>query len=649
MKKFLFNTGFIVLCVGAIVFLLLPFLETTPPVTSSLNAGPAQVISSNPLADIVRRLAPLFGRKERTCKTLTPQQQIAQAQQQTQPQTLASFMQLAQGPSNMATAPAQTITLPPTEKPFDYDQAAFQTDGGEWVLVRQTAPQSSSPGMHEVNVHENPYERYLRQERARHFSPPKNQQEIPDSKWARWTRPIKSFFGFADAQPVGNADIRVQQGTDRLASLPSEQDKLSSVGSKISSNQLMRLPLPDITPQQWAQLTLPEREQLQQRHAARDFAELLTGEGAARKAAEALAQAKYPNPKNPKEQKEKAAYTQRLTEELKQNIKEGLMANIQADAAGKEPADELAYMTGCKDSSLPPQSCPDNPPPAQHVPAGILAQASEQNAQTFFNETKFILPQGLPFTVVLGPTDPETFQNTQQNAATAEIYQFLSNQLQCDTRTCYWFPNTNQPDPKLSDTITTIGQAKLYTDPFHIYNTYKDAFVQYKIQQLGPDATPEQIAQIQQQAPQQWEQNRPNWVPGREEHLVQLNQDTLEALKAPLDQPSAKTPIFPIVTDPAVAPQVAQLIGPNFVYSKTQLLDSDSPLVTGQLLTHSLSTEVNSTKQVIQQTVQPLYQQAVGMNLGGLYNQAAQQNNQNGSGFAGLLEAVKRWGNHDKK
>ena len=658
MKKTLFKLGFIVLCVGLIIFLLLPFLETTPPASSTLNAGKPQIVSSNPLNAIAKRLASLFSRpKERARRSLrqrdnSPTNTISSTRYAALPTQAGQTPRSTEFPAD---APTQNIQVPATQQPFDYPDASFQTDNGEWVLIRQTAPQSSSPGMHEVNVHDNPYDRYIRQERTRHFGPQAAKEEIPTSKWARLTRPVMHFLGIDEPKPVQPAPIRIQQEGEKLASLGAARDKLGNVNaSKGSSLPRMRMELPNITPQQWAALTEPEREQLKERQAARDFSQLISGEYMARQAAEVMANAQYPFPKNEQELKEKEEYTQRLTEENKQRIKEGLMANIEKDASQAKPVDMLNSMTGCKDASLPSSgnACTADDTFTPKTPAQLLDVVSNQNAANFLEKTNFVLPEGLPFTVVLGPTDPSTFEQMQQNPMTApqgEIYKFLAQQKQCDSKTCFWVPNSNQPDPNLKDAISTVGKAKLYADPFNTYDSYQEAFVNYKVQQLAAkNASPEQIQQIKKLAQEQWEKHRTNWTPYAEEDIMKLNQDNAESLRAPLDKPTGKTPIFPLVADANTAVEVSQIIGPNFVYNKHPF-QINSPIEAGTWFTNSIADEVNDAKQTAQTFAQDQYKQAVHMNLSSLYNQAATQSNQSGGGFQGLLNVIKGFRDNSKK
>ncbi len=606
MKKTLLKIGFIIFCFGVIIFLLLPFLETTAPTTADLKAGQAQVATDNPLNVIAKRLASLFGRKERARKispgTHNTTLSSPEMQEYISYAPSSSLTHAATNPAAPGQLSTETIDLPSDVPSFDYANASFQTDNGEWVLVQQKAPKHSAPGMHEINVHDNPYDRYIRQERAKNFGPQAPKQDIPPSKWARLVHPLQTFFGLDTPYAVPSVSLRARSGDNRRSSSERSHSKSGNEEMNSFSYQNGRWPYPGISPYQWAMMTPEEREEYQERQAVKDFNELLSGDRVVEDTVEVLADVKFPNPINPQQQEEKEKYVKKLIEETKQQIKDKLMDDIEVNAEGKEDTDELADMTGCKDSSLPPPTCEINPQPNQHEPADVLAQESEQNAEFFLEKTKFLLPQNLPVTVVLGPTQSLDFKYTR-DPDMAEKYRFLAQQQQCNSRTCYWLPNQSQPDPKLGDTMTTVGKAKLRTDPLNVYETNKDLFVQYKVQQLGPDATPEQIEEAQREANEQWETNRTNWVPYYEDQIVQLDQN--------------KDMIF-LVPDVADAPGVAKLLGhPNFVYTEEPLTGSDSPVEQGRRITNSTADLVNTRKQIVHETLRPLREQMVSGSLGG--------------------------------
>lgn len=653
MKKILLKTGFFVVCLVTIIFLLLPFLETTPQPAKTAALQP-QVSTENPLTVIAKRLTSLFSRKERAKQALPSHQELT-GPQQVENVMYARWPQNAEPtPTNQSARINRTIQFP-YEQSLDFADASFQTDNGEWVLIQQVAPQSSKPGMHEVNVHDNPYDRYVRQEQARHFQPREPKQEIPDSKWARLSRPFKQFFGIEGARPVPDSAVRVHYEADspRLASARTTQHSKNSLANAKagSTYPFDRMYLPDITPQQWAKMSLEDREKAITRHNTERFSEFLSGERAAEQAAQLVADAKYPNPRNEKEQQEKESYKQSLIQQNKQIIRNGILESIQANAADKEPVDELAFMVGCRDASLPSSSCSaeDRHTPPQHESPSVLERVKIKNAQAFYESTNYVLPEGLPFTVVVGPTDPDNFQQMTQSPdpatqQTGEIYTFLYKQQQCESQKCYWVPNSNQLDPKLADALTTIGNAQLEADPAGTYATYQNAFVQEKLKNLGPQATSQQVKQIQQQALEQFQKYRPNWVPYTEQQLVELDKNTVAALTATAGDSAASSAklTFPLVTDPAIAPEIAQLIGPtHFVYNQLSITTTDSPMEAGAQLTLSLAQNVNDAKEVINSVTKNAYQEGIRTTLNTQINQA----NQNGGGFRGLLDAVKLWGN----
>ncbi len=641
MKKRIFKIGGGILCTVIVIFLLLPFLETEGISSKSTTKTFPQVSSENPLAKLVKRLAPLFGSKERR-QALLP----AQADPQQAPAWQALYLQptsSSQELQNNEIAFTAPVNVPPTQEPFDYADASFQTDQGEWVLVKQTAPQSSTPGMHEINVHENPFDRYLKHERARHVQPATPAQAIPDSKWARFTKPLHYLFsGNETPRPVSTSSVQIYREGSSLPNTSANHEKTTNTTGQIknSSYGQIQVPLPNSSPLQWAQLTPKEREQITERHAAHEFSQLLSGERIAEDAAETLANAKYPNPQNKQEQQEKEEYKKRMSEESKQQIREGLLANIQANALGKEEMDELGYMTGCKDTSLPADTSacsPDKEQTPTHTPQEKLQAQQLQNAQTFFEQTNYILPQGLPFTVVLGPTHAENLQYMAANPTTqqtGEMYQFMYEQQHCSERPCYWVPNLQQEDPQLAEALFTVNNAHLKTDPLHTYNAYVESFLQHKAKQAGENISPEEWEQWKKEV----QQNRPNWVPYTEDQLKQMHENTKKALASSETDLSAPEPVFPFVTDPAVAPQVAQLIGPaSFVYNNISLVNSTTALEAGAQMTESLVQNVNNAKEVFNQVTKGAINEGVRAQI----NQQISNQNKSGGGFAGLLNFFK--------
>lgn len=651
MKLKIAKAAFLLFCLAAFIFLLLPFLQTTPPPTPAQLKAQPQVTTDNPLTAIAKRLAHLFRPRgeHKTRFTSAPTGANAALPPSAQSSFLArGQMQPTTSPSSAQPSESSLIPLPAPQEAA-YGDAAVQTDDGQWVLVRQTAPQAGQPGMHEVNVHDNPYDRYVKQERAARVAPREVQPAIPDSKWARLVRPVKEWLGLDTPTTVGPSPVHLTREGDTLRSLVSTPR--THTQSKHPSLGPVRLPLPDITPQAWAQMTPYERE----RYQVAQFAELISGTRGLNEAAEILADATYPNPKTEEESREKEGYKQGLSERGKQQIKQGILQTMQQNANGKQPVDELAYMVGCKSTSLPDTSdgclVADNgePLPTPATSQEVINREQVQNADEFYQTTQYVLPKGLPLTPVLGPTTPETIANmsgpSKNVQDAAEIYQFLYETQNCASQTCYWVANSKQTDPQLRDALA-MANATLKPDPQNTYPTYKQAFVAYKLKQLGENASKEQLAQARKAAETQFEQSAVHYVPYTVSQAQQTQQQTLQAANPANPQGRAEDLTVFYVTDPAQAEQFAQDIqSVIFAYGKEPLTQADSAVDAGRLITQSMAQNVSDAKQVIQDVQRPLYQQTVRENVRQQLNEQTRQQNQTGAGWEGVFDKMKQSGN----
>lgn len=651
MKLKIAKIVFLVVCVAAFIFLLLPFLETTPPSTTSQLKTQPQVTTSNPLTALAKRLAHLWRRPEHNTHTLSAQRIASPAQDRFGNAPLVIVRAAPQNDlteNNPRLQEGTSLSLPPSPD-ADYGEAAFLADDGQWVLVRQEAPQGGKPGMHEINVHENPYDRYVKQERARRVAPQEPKTEIPDSKWARLVRPVKKFFGLDEPTPVQTKPISIQQENDRAHGLIAARNAEADI--KNPSFGPARMPLPDITPQEWAAMTPFERE----RHQVAQFAELISGARGVEEAASILADAKYPHPKDQKEKDEKQAFQTGLSKEGKQRVKEGLLHIMQANAQGKEPVDELAYAMSCTNASLPSKSEACYVPEDGHQPIppatapSVVEQEQNTNAATFYQATQHVLPKGLPLTPVLGPTTPETISSmsgpTQDTQKTAEIYQFLYDQQGCATQTCYWIANSKQIDPQLKDAIS-MANAVLKPDPKSTYATYKDSFVRYKLEQLGDSVSQQQLEQARQEAEKQFDENAVHYVPYTAQQVRDVQTQTLQAANPANSQGKATDITVFYVTDPTQAQQFATDIDSViFAYGKTPLTEISSAVEAGRLITESAAQNVNNAKQIIQDVNRPQYQQSVRENIRQQLNEQSREQNRNGAGWKGIFERTKQMGN----
>ena len=635
---------FLVICIGLFIFLLLPFLETTPPATPSQLKAQPQVTTDNPLTAIANRLRALLGGKERAKHRLAdaqplpswrPTEEFLAAGAPARSTTSAAPVSSPEGPT-------RTIQVPPQEESFDFGDAALQTDQGEWVLIHQVAPENGQPGMHEVNVHDNPYDRYVKQERAKRALPEQPKQEIPDSAWARLVRPVKQFFGLDTPTPVGPSHISVVQEGPHTHSLASAKDT-KSTEIKYPSAGPIRLPWPDISPKQWAQMTPQERKYEQDRRSVAQFTNLLSGEYAAREAAEIAADTKYPTPQNKQEEQAKEDYKQQMLEQNKQIIKNGILQVMQQNAQDKEPVDELSYAMGCKNNSLPTSICDPNHANTPQAQAEQIAQEQAKNSQLFFEKTGYELPKNLPLTIVLGPTTPEAIMQMTQTTdintkQAAEIYQFLYETQKCASNTCYWVANSKQQDPQLKDTVSMTGD-QFKPDPKNTYPGYKQAFVQYMVDKLPPEASDKQKKQVRQAAQKQFDENAVHFVPYTPQQLKEVQDQTLAAANPANKDGKAQDLTVFYMTDPAQASQFAKDIDSViFGYGQISLTNATNAPDAAEQITLSTAQNVNDAKEVVSSLVtKPTAASALTQSI----NKQIRQQNQSGAGWEGVFKAIK--------
>ncbi len=523
MKKTIFKTGFILLCVGVVVFLLLPFLETTTHAPSTSNMDQAQVVTENPLNAISKRIASLFGlNKERKQKTLPGQTNVAanSADGTTEnanniSSASADWRASANTPRTSATtreapnaAQSQTIEVPPHNSAADYENASFQTDDGEWVLVQQTAPEHSAPGMHEVNVHENPYDQYVHQERARSFGPQMPKQEIPDSKWAHIIQPVKNLLGFGKSSEEPSVSTRAAQhaNNEKGLSLGAGSDKLASnKGNESSSFSQVRLPTPDITPIEWSMLTPREQQESEKSDSSSDRSK-------AREVAEALGNAKFPNPRTPKERQQREDFINQKKAELLQRMDEALLQVLTTNSENRPQKIGVDEVVGCSDGVRQQTECRSNPTPDNSNNTSTLSEERETQKEKVLEEerdknrynirqgTGTILDDNYSITVLLGPSEELNFEDLRRSAPqVAEKYEYLAKAKNCYEKKCYWVPSSAPSDPTLKDAVSTVGWPQ--GDPLRVE---------------------EQLKQEASEANKRILETPINWIPYNEEDVKQL-------------------------------------------------------------------------------------------------------------------------------
>ena len=616
MKKTIGKIVLVFICVAVIVFLLLPFLETTAPAPANAQASAAaqkatpQIFTSNPLTALVQRMARLLRR--------TNAQQKAQIAQKSgddhaaQPEQLADARAaLKKGPANQETADGVA-----TSGRYNYGDASMQTEDGDWVLIRQTAPEGMEPGMHEINTQENAYDRYIRQERAARFTPAADstskETQVPDSKLARLFSPITKFFGFNEAkQTANNPDIWQDEGE---AALLASSDKIARGNGGKYAPGFTRAQMTDFEgPASGA--ASGSAPQPTQNDMVRAISFLMPDE-ALSKLADDTADALYPNPKTPDEKEQKAQFIKDFYAKHKDEIIAQVNGLIAADAEGKQPVDQVARIInspGCDDRAPAPAavqtSCDLDPSPQKT--AQQVADARTQNAQKFYQETGFALPP-LPITFVAGQvnaasdTYPTTPADNQQDQTlqdqTKEIYAFMVKNNQCGEGNCYWVANSVQN----TQDLTNIVQAANMTfkgDPLGKYNQIKQQFIEAKIQEMGDNADEREIQALQQQV----QRAAPPYIVYSDKDLVQVQEKNRQASNEAVNKglpPKDLSVMY--ITSAADGQAVSQVLGasdlpPYFGYSVNgDILEKPLKEASGEL-TGDLTRAVKFGKGILQQ------------------------------------------------
>lgn len=497
MKKTAGKIILIVCCAAVIAFLLLPFLETTAP-DKTAGAGKKatpQIFTSNPLTDLVNRIARFFGASrgaQQPPQTLTARQA---AEQFGSPEGGEAYAD-ARAAGNYIS----TEETPDAGRRYNYGDASLQNEEGDWVLIRQTTPDGVNPGMHEVNSQENAYDAYMRQERATRFTPAarmKQRKAVPDSKLARFFNPIKRFFGFDDTEEkLPNADIWDDEQAAVLASSDGFGRMRGLNGSSFARGGNMDIGgigggLPDGGSD--GQTT--------------NLLSYLDPDAALDQVADFLADSKYPNPKNPQEQKAKEDYRQKRREENRRFFMAKAQERLNRLAAGQEPKDELnSILSGCTGTAPRPvksvNSCAM--PGTKYQPASQdeIQAVKTQNANLFFQKTNKIMPASPIMVVLSRATDipQENLEGAKEEyLKTREIYDFMLQNEDCSSKPCYWVANAQQNNPELVESVEAAG-ATFKGDPLGKYQNIKQQFTDYKLAQLPPDAGDDERQQIVNQA-----------------------------------------------------------------------------------------------------------------------------------------------------
>lgn len=491
MKKTIKIVG-ISLGVAVLLFLSLPFFMGNKPVNQkpgeSAQQATPQIFTSNPLTELVNRIASVFTKKGSAHPG-------ANAAQNTNEQALAGNEELLADARGAAGSPLTEET--PQAGGGEGGGLLFGDYEDEWVLAPQVAPEGTSRGMHEISAKGDAYDNYVRAERAARFTPvainPQTKR-VPDSKLARIFNPIKQFFGFDDPYSLEDTDWTDEEAA-RLAYAQGERE------SAKNPRQFKRAGMPDMNMPNISydgdNGTNKEENALSQSEADAMLGKiysLLSPESSFERFASNIADAKYPAPRTP-EQQEK--WNKMRTEELEKmkeqaKNKQKLMAQ---ELAAKEKEDvSLLGAVRCVSNTSLKGGCINGvePPP---TPTDEEIKKSKRDLAKKY-------PQGqegpnIPVTVIFGKeTKPEELSQilqgtlgsvdtaiakdsteAKEGTAMAGLYEYMLQKSDCQNNPCFWVATQQQPDDLLQTSVEMAGKVTFKGDPLNLYPQVKEEYL----------------------------------------------------------------------------------------------------------------------------------------------------------------------------
>lgn len=542
MKKTIGKTVLIVCICALLIFLLLPFLETQTPENAAGKKASPQIFTSNPLTSLVNRIAALFQSKE---KRLAKQAALAKAEAQAAkdalnelyadvpPQTAARYA--------AANAEGETQTTTFNNSNFDYGNAALQDEQGNWVLVRQTAPDAPARGMHEINTTDDAYERYVRQEKAARYTPGIDAPSRPaDSALARLLTPIKNLLGMNPS----NASSVTAERAPSARPVSSSQGLGSNAGKEPSQQTGKQSPnMPDFT-----LAALPSASGRGPAGAGMAFGgssysggELLNPMLAITRASDWIAN----NQDADATDEEKQQNTEKLKNFIKKSREElsnQLTQQVQ-EAAGDAPApDRLPSTIGCKGESG--SFYAENNAPCSNIPSmaedsSAWMSADEQEKQNALGKKQLLEKLNLPanhpaipdvnMLVVLGKTknilppdmqnhEGDTQEQKQAKEVIARIYEMMLDKQNCSKEECYWIPNKLQQYPSVRETVLSAGFNSV-EDPLNLYNKWVPELEKEMMEETKDDESGQRFLDVQKAL----SQNAPAYIPVTRAQMEELN------------------------------------------------------------------------------------------------------------------------------
>ena len=524
----------ILLCFAIVFFLLLPFLEDSVPAsgqTAGKKASP-QIFTSNPLSELVRKVYSMFAKNQNK----HPKRPL--------PGYAASLnndiLTEASEPMPRYAATENTEEINGTTgssstyfpQSYDYGEAGFINEDGEWVLVRQTAPDASQRGMHEINSSDSAYDKLVRLERSAKYMPRRKPEAppIPDSKWARLFNPIKKLFGMRSQNQADSADMWNEESYALADSSEGLDGSMRRPTERFARPANINMPsFPGVVTSatgnegfSWADIFSPE--------------DILDGviQNLQRMGNDSL---------DPQAKNEFIKRLHRLSEEQKKFIKDSFYRKMQM-MARNEPADNLLAQTfscgeavsGTYSSKKASGQC-DWPQAISQKEMEQQARESTQQALKNQQESlKFLAqiadrktpaPQDLQvkMVVLLGQADganpfaeysrmplpidegiseeerqaieQENQVRQRQDETLRKFYDFMAREQGCGSEACYAIGSAAQADPSMANRIISSG-VEYDGDPLQLAQGMIDRFAQQQLSQAKTEEEKEQAKYIQQ-------------------------------------------------------------------------------------------------------------------------------------------------------
>lgn len=519
----------LILAVAICFFLLLPFLEpdtTAVPAQANPSKATPQIFTSNPLSELVRKVYAIFSRdqqrQERARQAAVQKQQLAQLTRQN---TTAD--------ARYATEKTQReeTSLQAGSSYAHYQDAQFMNGNGDWVLVRQTAPETAQRGMHDISSKDDAYDTYVRLDQSAQYAPTAKpvQPEIPSSGWVRIWQPIKDFFSFS--KPSEKIEKTETEKPFALASAAGERE----------SRHALDLPNTQVNAPfnvaDWAAagnnslypvfaILNPENTLTNVANRLRESALDILGEKDAPKAVNEI---------NKKEKEMVALAHQYFNNQLTKDAKGATAIDIQKTISVSCGKASSLYNTSQSNSCSAGQ--PGGNQPENIAKAKQAALEEQQKGREEFHQflkqnlgIDYHAKEPIHMLVLFGKTKagklPETANQDQMSEAERK-YRFLYTAKGCDKQDCYWVGRNSLPqdtqEPVAENAVNSAGLS-YWGDPNNVLvplmDQYKKEQEQKKNKQEG-----QEIEENSEQTNQEKEEDQtwPFYVPYTKEDMRRVN------------------------------------------------------------------------------------------------------------------------------